>query len=100
MVRLVNPGNNQPAPRPGQDRLEVPAASRLELGAISSRRASFVVCFIILALSFATDLVLPRGATAAIGYCLVPFLARTSGRVWTLLSLTIVCTALTWVGYF
>jgi signal transduction histidine kinase len=98
----VNCRDNELASPLAQDRSEVPAASSLETnGATSPRQATwFVLCFVVVALSFAADLLLPRGATAAIGYCLVPFLARTSGRVWTLLSLTIVCTALTWVGYF
>lgn len=60
---------------------------------------SYVICLIIIVLSFATDVVLPRGATAAIGYCLVPVLARAPGHRRILLSLMILCTVLTWVGY-
>ena len=99
---LVNPRDNELAARFAQDRLGVSATSPQGFdGAVSSpRTASYVLCFIIIALSFAADLLLPRGATAAIGYCLVPVVARTSGRIWTLLLLTIVCTALTWAGYF
>jgi len=53
----------------------------------------------ILGFSLVADILLPRGATAAIGYCLVPVIARTSGRTRVLVFLTGVCTALTWVGY-
>lgn len=98
----MNRPNNQLAPRLAQDRFGVSVPSPAEFdGTISPRgAASYVLCFVIIALSFAADLMLPRGATAAIGYCLVPVVARTSGRIWTLLFVTIVCTALTWAGYF
>ena len=46
------------------------------------------------------DLALPRGATAAIGYCLIPLLAAATGRTRFLLGMTIACSALTWIGYF
>ncbi len=48
---------------------------------------------------FAADVLLPRGATSAIGYCLVPVLARRLGERRRLLVLTGICTLLTWVGY-
>ena len=60
---------------------------------------SYTACFLIIVLSFVVDILLPRGATPAIGYCLVPVLARTSRRGWLLLLLTGICTILTWMGY-
>jgi signal transduction histidine kinase len=50
-------------------------------------------------LFFAADIVLPRGATPAIGYCLVLVLARATDRRGFLLAMTGICSALTWVGY-
>jgi signal transduction histidine kinase len=54
---------------------------------------------VIIGVSFVADLALPRGATAAIGYCLVPVLARTSRQRWWIFFLTGICTLLTWAGY-
>ena len=51
-------------------------------------------------LFFVTDLVVPRGATPAIGYALVPALAAASRRRSFIVGATAACTALTWVGYF
>ena len=59
---------------------------------------SSTTCFLIIVLSFVVDIILPRGATAAIGYCLVPVLTRTR-RGGVLLLLTGICTILTWVGF-
>jgi signal transduction histidine kinase len=53
------------------------------------------------AIGFLTaDVTLPRGATAAIGYCLIPLLATVARRPRFLLGMTVVCSVLTWVGYF
>jgi signal transduction histidine kinase len=53
----------------------------------------------LIALFFVADILLPRGATAAIGYCLVPvILGGTRFRI--LLGATILCTLLTVVGYW
>lgn len=50
---------------------------------------------------FVADLILPRGATVAIGYCLVPVLAaQRLDQRWVLILVTAVCTMLTWIGYF
>jgi signal transduction histidine kinase len=46
------------------------------------------------------DLRLPRGATAAIGYCLVPVVAVATRRRGFLFSMVALCTLLTWVGLF
>src|SRR3954464_6717082 len=45
------------------------------------------------------DVILPRGATAAIGYALVPVLGAAKRKIRFVLALTIVCTVLTWIGY-
>jgi|ERR1700686_4372123 len=49
---------------------------------------------------FIADAVLPRGATAAIGYCLVSVLAAGARQRGFLLGITIACTFLTWGGFF
>ncbi len=54
----------------------------------------------IAALLFVGDLLIPRGATPAIGYCVIPVLAGVARRGDFLIGMTIVCTILTWVGYF
>ena len=49
---------------------------------------------------FVADVILPRGATAAIAYCIIPPNAAGTRRRGFLFGMTIVCTLLTWVGYF
>jgi signal transduction histidine kinase len=49
---------------------------------------------------FIADAALPRGATAAIGYCLVSVLAAGARQRGFLLGITIACTFLTWGGFF
>jgi two-component system CheB/CheR fusion protein len=49
---------------------------------------------------FIADVLLPRGATAAIGYTLVFVLASRSRHRALLLGMAVGCIALTWVGYF
>jgi signal transduction histidine kinase len=49
---------------------------------------------------FIADLLLPRGATAAIGYCVAPVLAAGTRRTSFLVGVTCLCTVLSWVGYF
>jgi signal transduction histidine kinase len=49
---------------------------------------------------FVADVLLPRGATPAIGYCLVPLLAVRTRRLWFILVTMAVCTVLTWAGYY
>src|SRR4051812_19189920 len=48
---------------------------------------------------FALDVALPRGATAAIGYCIVPVLAGATRQRRLLIAATIVCVLLAWLGY-
>jgi light-regulated signal transduction histidine kinase (bacteriophytochrome) len=48
---------------------------------------------------FAADVVLPSGATSAIGYSLIPVILG-AGRPRLLLAVTVVCTMLTAVGYW
>jgi len=59
----------------------------------------YAICVAIVLIFFAADVVLPRGATAAIGYCLIPVVAASS-RPGFLLGMTILCTLLTAAGYF
>ena len=53
----------------------------------------------IAALLFAADTLMPRGATPAIGYCLVPVIAVGTRHTRFILAITIACTVLTWAGY-
>ena len=48
---------------------------------------------------FLADIALPRGATAAIGYCFVPVLARRLDDRRFLIVVTGICTMLTWIGF-
>jgi signal transduction histidine kinase len=97
----VNPGDQELAGREPDHASEVPASSLSEASSDSmpSWVQSYAICFAIMVLSFVVDIMLPRGATAAIGYCLIPVLARAPRRGWFLLSLTGLCTLLTWIGY-
>ncbi len=52
------------------------------------------------ALVFLVDLALPRGATAAIGYCVVPVLVGSTQRRGALIGATAICVLLAWLGYF
>jgi two-component system CheB/CheR fusion protein len=52
------------------------------------------------AIFFVLDILLPRGATPAIGYTLVFVLASRSRDRALLLGMAVGCVALTWVGYF
>jgi signal transduction histidine kinase len=49
---------------------------------------------------FVADVILPRGATAAIAYCIIPPIAAGTRRRGFLFGMTIICTLLTWAGYF
>lgn len=55
---------------------------------------------VIAALLFVGDLLIPRGATPAIGYCAIPALAAVARRRDFLIGMTVACTILTWVAYF
>jgi signal transduction histidine kinase len=48
---------------------------------------------------FVADILVPRGATVAIGYALVPALAGGSGRRSFIFWITAICTVLAWAGY-
>src|SRR5678816_2796325 len=48
---------------------------------------------------FALDIALPRGATAAIGYCIVPVLVGATRQRRPLIIATSVCVLLAWLGY-
>ncbi len=55
--------------------------------------------FLPMLLFFVIDILLPRGATSAIGYCLVPVLARRLADRKFIIVMTGICTVLTWIGY-
>lgn len=61
--------------------------------------ASHVVYLLTMIGFFLADITLPRGATVAIGYCLVPVFARRLGDRQFLIVVTGICTVLTWIGY-
>ncbi len=55
--------------------------------------------FAIVIAALLLDLMLPRGATAAIAYAIVPVLAAVHRDMRLLLLMTALCTVLTWTGY-
>ena len=57
-------------------------------------------CLLLIVLFFIVDIVVPRGATPAIGYCLVPVLARNTHQRRFVFLITATCTVMTWIGYF
>jgi signal transduction histidine kinase len=65
-----------------------------------SPRSAFLWSIAIILALFVADVVLPRGATVAIGYCVVPAVmaGRCSRRL--LLGMMIFCTAATWLALF
>jgi signal transduction histidine kinase len=69
-------------------------------GARSLHRAAYAAIAAIAVLVFVADAVLPRGATAAIGYCLIPVVAAGVGRRGFLACATVLCSVLTAAGYF
>ena len=77
----------------------VPASLRTKHGFAIDRLLPHAAPVLIIIVSFVADVLMPRGATAAIGYCLVPVLARAARRPRLLFFLTGICTILTWVGY-
>src|SRR4051812_22350486 len=78
----------------GLHRAEPPAdlLTPSQLWAVSGVAAAFVF--------FVVDVLVPRGATAAIGYALVPVLAGGTRRASVVLAMTAAATVLTWGGYF
>ncbi len=49
---------------------------------------------------FIADVMLPRGATVAIGYCLVPAIAAGSRTRKFPFAMVVLCTVLTWIAFF
>ena len=64
-----------------------------------SRFWTYLTPGLIAAPLFIGDLLIPRGATPAIGYCAIPVLAAAARRRDFLIGMTIGCTILTWLGY-
>jgi signal transduction histidine kinase len=84
------------------DRRPVAAASESDaiLRQIPLRQHwAYVASIALTLLLFVVDSSLPRGATAAIGYCLVPVLAAGTRRRDFLLGMTIAGTLLTWASF-
>src|SRR5688572_8291540 len=67
---------------------------------LKPRQVSFVVALVAALAFFIADTLMPRGATPAIGYALVPVVAGGSRKRWVVLGVTVVCTVLTWAGFF
>ena len=65
-----------------------------------SRGWSYLLTGVLTTIFFAADLILPRGATVAIGYCIVPAVAAGTRRRGFLVGMTIACTVLTWIAFF
>jgi|SRR5665213_758999 len=63
-------------------------------------RGAYILSIAITMIFFVADAILPRGATVAIGYCLVPAIAAGTRRLGFLFGMTITCTALTWTAFF
>lgn len=61
---------------------------------------AYLISAAIATLFCVADVLLPRGATAAIGYCIIPVIAGWTRRQGFLLGMTLLCTALTVIGYF
>jgi len=61
---------------------------------------SYAIPVALVILFFVVDLVLPRGPTPAIGYCAAVLIGAMPRRRWFMISLTLVCTALTWLGFY
>ena len=102
MIAAVHTGEQGSIPALSEQSSEILPARPVALDQAGTLRwwRPYGACFLIIGLSFATDAILPRGATAAIGYCLVPVLAGVLRRLQILVILTAICTLLTWVGYF
>ena len=66
---------------------------------LSNPRA-YILSAAVAIIVFAADVILPRGATAAIAYCIIPPIAAGTRRRGFLFGITIACTLLTWTGYF
>jgi signal transduction histidine kinase len=65
-----------------------------------SPASAYVLSVVATIIFFVVDIILPRGATVAIGYCLVPAVAAGTRRLGFLFGMTLTCTVLTWAGFF
>jgi two-component system CheB/CheR fusion protein len=96
MMKSSNPGDAlaemQPEPDSGFSQQSVQLLLPSTLASVLGVTAAGFI--------FIADVLLPRGATAAIGYTLVFVLASRSRHRALLLGMAVGCIALTWVGYF
>ena len=97
--RLEGPAST-PAPPPPLTPPRPPPPVGAAWAAWAERLRSPAACVAAMLVFFAADIVLPRGATPAIGYCFVLVLARATGRRGFMLGVAGVCTVLTWIGFF
>lgn len=65
----------------------------------SQSTLAFLVTLLAASFFFVADLLIPRGATPAIGYTLVVVLASRNRKRAIILGMVCLCTALTWIGY-
>src|SRR3954469_16215643 len=74
---------------------------QLSMPTLAIRKPHVVLALsgVIAALVFALDVVLPRGATAAIGYCIVPVVVGAARRHRALVVATTLCVLLAWLGF-
>jgi signal transduction histidine kinase len=61
---------------------------------------TYFLCGAISMIVFVADVILPRGATVAIGYCVVPAVAAGARSCKFVFGMTTICTVLTWVAFF
>jgi len=76
------------------------SVSRRSIQLLLPSTLASVLAVVAAAFFFVVDVLVPRGATPAIGYTLVFVLASRSRRRGFLLGMAVACVALTWVGYF
>lgn len=89
------------------DLVDVAAKLRQELEAgqagpqiLKPKNLSSVLAIAAASVFFVADILLPRGATPAIGYTLVAVLAGSSRKSSVIVGITAVCTVLIWAGFF
>jgi len=70
--------------------------TRIAFNLLAPYAASVLIALVCLI----SDLLLPRGATPAIGYCIIPLIAVRTRRRWFIFLMMGLCTLLTWVGYY
>jgi len=88
-----------PSARSPEISLSRPLLTTMDKSLHSYRRYYFAT-FALMLVFFGADLLLPRGATPAIGYCLVLVVAVGARRPGFSIATAVACSLLTWTGYF